>query len=123
MIDYSKYPKVEAKLNNFIKRLMNVWVEQAVGEGMEENELSEEYMKTSTTALIGSQPRLLYDFLDENFVYLQPHLLEQLNPDKGWVYELSSPKGLTDEETTFKTRKDAEIAGFNHSFEILEGLL
>lgn len=123
MINIKQHPKVEAKFNDFIKKLINVWVEQAVGEGMEENEISAEYIKTASETMILSNPRLLYDFLDENHVYLQPILQEQLNPDNGWGYEISSVAGMSDESEAFKTRKDAEVAGFNQCLKILEDLL
>ena len=123
MINLKQHPKALAKLSIFIKRLVDTWIVEAMGEGMEENELSQEYINNMTESLILSQPRLLYDFLDDNHIHLQPHLLEQLNPEKGWVYELSTPKGHSDEETTFKTRKDAEVGGFNHALAELEELL
>lgn len=123
MINLKQHPKAQAKFNTFIETLLRVWVEQAVGEGMEENEISAEYIKTAAETMILSNPRLLYDFLDENHVYMQPILLEQLNPDNGWGYEISSVAGMADEIENYKTRKNAEQAGFNQALKILEELL
>lgn len=123
MIQIKNYPKAHKELKIFLRNLLNVWVKQAVNEDINDQELTEEYLDQIVDTLTGSQPRLLYDFLDEKFIYLQPHLMEQLAPEKGWGFELSTPNASSDELVEYPTRKEAEAAGFEQAFKILERLL
>lgn len=119
MIKIKDYPKVNNKFEEFIKKLLQNW---ATAISDETPEITDEMVKDMIEPLLQSNPRVLYDFLDENHVYLQPALKEQLNPDAGWGYELSSVLG-SGGDNDFKTRKEAELEGFNSSIKMLEELL
>lgn len=121
MIQTKSYPKVHNKLKIFVKELLITWIEQATGGDPEE--IHDEHLEGSIAPLLQSNIRLLYEFLDLNHVYLQPILLEQLNPEAGWGFEISHPGGNDDENAKYNTRKEAELAGFIKSFKILEDLL
>ncbi len=114
MIQIKNYPKVYQKYKDFIRSLLNVWVTQAVGENINNEELTDEYLETVADAMIGSQPRLLYDFLDENETYININ-----NFGGEWGYSIDGASGLP----TFSSRKEAETEAFNSAFKILEGIL
>ena len=121
MIQTKNYPKAHNKLKVYGNDLLNIWMREATGQNPEE--IKDEEVEGVLEALLQSNTRLLYDFLDINHVYLQPILLEQLNPENGWGFEISHPGGNEDENAKYDTRKDAELAGFIKSFKILEELL
>lgn len=118
MIEVKNYPKVQTKLREYTKTLLVNWVKNAAGE--EPGEITTEHVDQVIDSLIIGNLRLLYGFFDDNYVYLQPHLIEQLNTEEGWGYELSYPGGILDEEKSYKTRVDAENDGFLECFKVLE---
>ena len=121
MIEIKDYPKVQNKLRTHIRALLTRWIKEAVQE--EPTPITDDYLDQAIDSLIKSNFRLLYDFFDENYIYLQPHLLEQLNPEGGWGYELSFPGGIFDEDQSYNSRREAEDAGFIECFKRLEELL
>lgn len=116
MINIKQHPKVEAKFNKFIEKLINVWVEQAVGEGMEENDLSAEYIKSASETMIASNPRLLTDFLDTEGVYGVIDVSSETN----WGFRIL---GEPSQNSYFPSRKLAEEALYLQCFETLESRL
>lgn len=122
MINIDNYPKSKVKLRGFVGKILKTWVENMSEESV--GDITDEYLDSCIPGMLQSNYRILYDFLDENFIYLQPVLMNQFDETAGWDYELSHPGGLTDStEESHKTRREAEMAGFERSLKILEELL
>ena len=121
MIQTKNYPKTHVKLKEFVKDMLTVWVKEAAGE--DPGTITDEYLEGVLEPLLESQKRMLYDFLDKHLVYLQPHLLDQLNPEAGWGFSISHVGGIDDEHAKYSNRREAEEAGYIRAFKILEDLL
>lgn len=118
-MNIQNYPKVYSKFKEFNRKLLDVWVKEAVGENMDEKELNPDYLDTVSDSVLSFNPRILYDFLDENKTYLSIYH----NGLDGWRYEIQYDKGTEDCVDAYPNRKGAEEDGFNQAFKMLEEIL
>jgi len=121
-MNIKNYPKVYSKFKEFNRKLLDVWINQAVGENMDEKELNPDYLDTVSESVLGFNPRILYDFLDGEGVYVTPVLLNDIEPMEGWKASVSRGGEISTGDSRL-SRKEAEEDGFNQAFKMLEEIL
>ena len=104
------YPKSASKLKS--------WIARETGEDITKID------DTTLSIIIMYNPRILYDFFDEEDIFLQIGLISLLKISDGWGYNISYKKDgstiNTDEDKTSTDRVECEILGFKDCFKILE---
>lgn len=87
---------------------------KGIEEGLEIPEIAPLVNKEQVEAVITWTPRVLLDFFDEQKI----HLIIEKTQD-GWYFVINQ----SHDGTYYKTRNEAEIAGFNKCFTELESTL
>jgi len=106
MIDIkTQYPKAYIKIK-----------EQILTELNKSGKLSSEIMAavpvdSIVQNSIGAAPRMMYDILDKEGIYISIHWTE----DSGWNYGIGTLQGTE----WYKCRTDAEVAAFTFALELL----
>lgn len=117
-----KYPKA---LKVFKEYISPAWLI-----GTDEEELTEdsreEILDDVAELTIVNAPRSLYDFFDKQdiFLYLDHDMAGDKNYVFGYIINVPNKRGgldvYYDEETQYKSRSEAEKAGYLEAFKLLE---
>jgi len=115
MIDLKEFPKSKKLLQEFGKKNLLAFqkniMKEAPVEGLEIPEISDEMAESYANALLTTQPRILYDFFDENELYISV-----IRNADNWSADVEG----TDETGLYNTRIEAEFALFKIAFKLLE---
>lgn len=114
MIDIEKYPKCKVLLKGHIKSILKQIQDKfKTEEGAELPEIGDELVESMMADVITSSPRFLFDFFDENKIFIN-------TPHEGGYFKYTIYNHKL-EETNYSFRAEAEIAAFDKAFDILEG--
>jgi len=117
-MNIKEFPKSEALLQEFFKKNLLAFqkniMKDAPMEGMSVPEITGEMSKAYMESMLLTNTRLLFDFFDENKVYIQVLYYGE----KGFLPLVVGMNN--DMEHTFPDRMEAEHFAFKTAFEILE---
>lgn len=122
MLDFKeikeKYPKSYKKLVNWTKETLLSFQRMIMGDLKQDNlpEITDEMGEKALDGFIKVNYRLLFDFFDKNGLPISI----DFNPKQEEGYEFSFYLLSSGLDTGYKTRPEAEIAGFNKALEELE---
>jgi hypothetical protein len=97
------------------------WFHQKMIESFKDPEIAEEFKEfvleqgmelDKLALLINSNPRMLFDVFDENDIII----LIKYHDNFGWSFVVEE----SDDQSFYKTRKEAELFAIEAAFEILE---
>lgn len=111
-MNIAQCPKSKQIFKEYIKRILTGW--QNFNKDNPEfipEELSDMELERSMEAVLFGNPRILYDFFDENNIFMSVH-----HNGYNAVFSVNE----TDGGITYKTRREAEEAGFRRCFEEME---
>lgn len=131
MIDLQLFPKSKKLLQEFAKKNLlafqkNIMKENKV-EGVEIPEITDDMAENYATALLSTNPRILYDFFDEQEIYLSIRNARKDNFYFSWnvkfdkgVYKDCSKAAGKSSISSFKTRLECEDDAYKFIFKLLE---
>lgn len=113
MINIEKYPKCKVLLKGHIKSILKQIQDKfKTEEATELPEISDELVESMMADVITSSPRFLFDFFDENKVFI--NILHE-----GGYFKYSIYKHEVD-DLSYSFRAEAEIDAFQKAFDTLE---
>lgn len=116
MIETSQYPKGKKLLEEFARRNLAEFqkniMKDAPVEGLEIPAITDEMAEQYAKALLTTQPRILYDFFDENGIIIEITFSDK---EGGWDYNVNNTRSLN-----YASRLQAENNAFYESFRQLE---
>lgn len=131
MININEFPKSKKLLGEFGKRNLsafqkNIMKEREI-EGVEIPEITDEMADSYASALLTTNPRILFDFFDENEIFISIRCAAKdvfyfrwnVKFDKG--NDVEHPEALgRSTASNFTTRLECEKEAFNLAFKLLE---
>jgi len=119
MIDLKQFPKARIKLEKFFRRNLEAFQKNIMKEAptdiLEIPKIEEEWVKKYTESSLATQPRILYDFLDENEIYITIDMFQGKFFGKiiGSLYKTKE----------YDERVECELETFQEAFRQLEDIL
>ena len=121
MIELDKFPKGKKDFTEFCKDNMQKWVNEiAKQQQVEPRQITKEEAEVGVTGVFLSNPRILYDFFDKQEIYVTVAPKDYDNIGEGWNYELITSDHILNGGEQSKSRLEAELEAFKHSFSIYE---
>ena len=123
MLDYKElkeaYPKTMSKLMGWVKRNLENFqktmisqVGSSIGDDVEIPKITDEHAEAATGAILTSYSKTLYDFLDENKIFLTVDYIFE----EGFVVAFAGYKSVEGH----LNRIEAEMVGFKAAFAKME---
>lgn len=117
MIDLKKYPKSKNLLIEPVRKLLSNFQAELVKSmealDVEVPDIEDEVVESTIDSISKSNHRWFFTFFDSKEIYLS--VLK--HPKQGFSWDINEERDSTDK---YRTRDEAELAGFEECFKMLE---